>query len=106
VTLGGKENVSKPKSNEAAERASGSLERMVRPCVTHYHSCDCRERAIRALLEEVMWWHKDPNSGDYNGCDTDPCLFCELAKGLLDGTKNHDEIVRELHGPNDPSSAT
>lgn len=78
--------------------ASSSL---ARPCMTHHHSCDCRERAMRALLKEVLWWHKDPNSGKYNGCDTDPCLFCELAQGLLDGTKNYDEIVRELHGPND-----
>lgn len=30
VTLGGKETVSKPECNEAAERASGSLKRMVR----------------------------------------------------------------------------
>lgn len=29
MTLGGKETVSKPESNDAAERASGSLERMV-----------------------------------------------------------------------------
>jgi hypothetical protein len=47
-----------------------------------------------------MWWHSDPSLAEYNGCDTEPCLFCELAKGLLDGTKNHDEIVRELHWPN------
>ena len=30
VTLGGKENMEQPESNESAERASGSLERMVR----------------------------------------------------------------------------
>src|SRR5688572_12643977 len=30
VTLGGKENMEQPESNDAAERASGSLERMVR----------------------------------------------------------------------------
>jgi hypothetical protein len=35
VTLGGKETVSKPESNEAAERASGSLERMVGQHVIH-----------------------------------------------------------------------
>lgn len=33
MTLGGKETVNNPVSNDAAERASGSLERMVGPCV-------------------------------------------------------------------------
>lgn len=31
VTLGGKETMEQPESNNAAERASGSMERMVRP---------------------------------------------------------------------------
>ena len=62
-----------------------------------------RDRAIRALLEEVMWWHSDPTLGEYNGCDTDPCLWCECAKGLLAGTMNHDAIVESIGRPNTPA---
>jgi len=35
---------------QSAERASGSLERLVRRCVTHHFACDCRE----ALMAESM----------------------------------------------------
>ena len=53
-----------------------------------------REQAVRALLEEVMWWHSDPTLPDYNGCDTDPCTWCECAKSLLAGTADYAEIVK------------
>ena len=58
------------------------------------------DRAIRDLLEEVMWWHSDRTLAEYNGCDTDPCLWCECAKGLLAGTMKHDEIVKAIGRPN------
>lgn len=41
MTLGGKETVSKPESNDAAERAGGSLERMVGRTVEELET-DCR----------------------------------------------------------------
>ena len=62
-------------------------------------------QAIRDLLEEVMWWHSDPTLGEYNGCDTDPCLWCECAKGFLAGTMKHDEIVKAIGRPNDSAQA-
>jgi len=35
------------------------------------------------LLDEVMWWHCDPDSPDYNGCDTEPCSWCAKAASTL-----------------------
>ncbi len=31
------------------------------------------------LLDEVMSWHKDKNSPDYNECDKAECFWCEQA---------------------------
>ena len=61
----------------------GSLERMVRPCVTHHHACDCREASVKALLREVMRWHSDPQAPEYNECDKDPCAWCTEAAMLI-----------------------
>ena len=55
--------------------------------------------AIRNLLEEVIRWHSDPESPEYNECEKDPCLWCECAKGLLAGTMKHDEIVKAIGRP-------
>jgi hypothetical protein len=36
--------------------------------------------ALETLItyaEEVMQWHADPESSDYNQCDEDKCLWCE-----------------------------
>jgi hypothetical protein len=102
-----KGNAMKSKANKATGRGDVGSGDWLGRCVTHHHSCDCRERAIRALLEEVIWWHSDPTlHTTYNGCDTDPCRWCECAKGLLDGTMNHDEIVKAIGRPNVPNSAT
>lgn len=35
------------------------------------------------LIKEVMQWHSDPASADYNQCDTAPCRWCENARRLL-----------------------
>jgi hypothetical protein len=66
------------------------------PCVTHHPACACRERAFRALLEEEISCHRNPDSGSYNGCDEFPCLWCELARGLLAGITSPAEILHEL----------
>lgn len=38
---------------------------------------------VRSLLEEVIGWHSDQQSGDYNACDTSPCMWCVDAKSAL-----------------------
>lgn len=38
---------------------------------------------LRGLLKEVTTWHSTQDSGYYNGCDTDPCHWCELANNVL-----------------------
>ncbi len=35
--------------------------------------------SLRALVGEVVKWHSDPNSPDYNECDKARCLWCEEA---------------------------
>ena len=35
------------------------------------------------LLREVMAWHRDPQSADYNECDTAPCEWCKVAAQCL-----------------------
>ena len=39
---------------------------------------------MKGLLREVMSWHADKDSRDYNDCDQEKCLWCELAQGLID----------------------
>ena len=54
MTLGGKETVSKHECNEAAERASGSLERMVRPLLDYARPAAAwrlTEKKARMVLE-------------------------------------------------------
>ena len=91
-------------NDTSGERGGGSLERMVRPCVTHHYACDCREDAMRVLLKEVMWWHSDPTLAEYNGCDTDPCLWCENAKRLLGEVGSGEQVAHEIAGPNEKLS--
>lgn len=55
-------------------------------CTTHHHACDCRERAFRELIEEVLLWHSDPELPEYNECDKYPCMWCENARLLLPET--------------------
>ena len=56
---------------------------------------DAREKIIRALLEDVLSEHSDPDSHGYNECNLNPCLWCESAKALLDN-KDQEEILRNL----------
>ena len=44
------------------------------------------------LVREVMFWHRDKESSDYNECDTAPCHWCERAQKAIDelpNTKDH-----------------
>ncbi len=57
---------------------------------------------MRVLLKEVMWWHSDPTLGSsYNGCDTDPCMWCENAKRLLGEVGCGEEVDHAIAGPNE-----
>lgn len=66
-----------------SDAAWAETEHSARECITHHHACDCRERAFRELISEVMLWHSDPESADYNECDKTPCMWCENARKLL-----------------------
>lgn len=52
-------------------------------CNRHHNACLCRETKIRKLIKEVMESHADPESNEYNRCDTDPCQWCRDAKELV-----------------------
>lgn len=39
---------------------------------------------MKGLLREVMSWHADKESRDYNDCDQEKCLWCEQAQELID----------------------
>ncbi len=41
-------------------------------------------RLARLLLQETVDFHRDPESEEYNGCEVDPCLWCEGAQKVLD----------------------
>lgn len=43
-----------------------------------------REAEIRALLEEVIRIHADPDAPEFSKCDIEPCMWCERAKKLLE----------------------
>lgn len=70
-----------------------------RPCITHHLACGCREAALRVMLQEVIWWHSDPTANLYNGCDEQPCIWCENAKLLLADVGSGEQVVREIAGP-------
>lgn len=56
VTLGGKENVKQPETIEAAERASGSLKRMVSlPRGPWVASCQYGMHFILSQDNEILW---------------------------------------------------
>lgn len=44
---------------------------------------DAARTDAERLLREVMSWHADPKSPDYNECDTAPCRWCEQAAAAL-----------------------
>ena len=41
-------------------------------------------RIARPLLQETVDSHSDPESPEYNECDTAICLWCEGARKVLD----------------------
>ena len=61
---------------------------------------DSRRRAIAAwntraprdprpldLLRDVLDWNNDPESSDYNGCDREPCSWCEVERQVVDNAE-------------------
>jgi len=56
------------------------------PLVQAYKEIDRLKAELdraRELLREVMTWHSDAHSSDYNGCDQDKCNWCERASRLF-----------------------
>jgi hypothetical protein len=49
------------------------------------------ERPLEELVAEVMRWHRDPKSPDYNKCDKSPCAWCAEAAIKLDRLRQEDE---------------
>ena len=87
------------KTNETGAAGGGQVDAVV----MHFPFVECREsgcngpgvgkcsecqivpinKQTASLLREVMMWHSDKESSDYNGCDKSPCLWCENATRLL-----------------------
>ena len=40
------------------------------------------------LVKEVMSNHRDPQSGEYNECESSPCMWCDLAQKVVDAARN------------------
>ena len=45
------------------------------------------------LVRQVMYWHRDKESTNYNECDTAPCYWCAMAQKAIDELQN-----AEAHG--------
>ena len=43
------------------------------------------------LVKEVMSNHRDPQSGEYNECESSPCMWCDLAQKVVDAARNEEE---------------
>lgn len=41
-----------------------------------------------AIVREVMFWHRDKESADYNECEKGPCHWCEEAQKAIDELSN------------------
>lgn len=58
-----------------------------RALVDVYGNCRCvieeDPPSLESLVREVMFWHADPESPNYNECDKSPCEWCSNASGLL-----------------------
>ena len=39
------------------------------------------------LVKEVMSNHRDPQSGEYNECESSPCMWCDLAQKVVDAAR-------------------
>ncbi len=48
------------------------------------------------LLKEVMAWHADKTSADYNECDEHPCAFCVRAALAIGQTGVKGDFAAEL----------
>ena len=46
-------------------------------------SADEKLEAAKFLLSEVMQWHSNTDSNDYNECDKDPCHWCANARLIV-----------------------
>ena len=46
---------------------------------------DAAKERVRLLLKDVMGGHCDPNDAAYNGCDSDPCKWCQDSREFLEG---------------------
>lgn len=44
-----------------------------------------RALELEKLVREVMFWHRDKESAEYNDCDINPCMWCILAQKAIDG---------------------
>ena len=56
------------------------------PLVQAYKEIDRLKAELakaQELLREVMTWHSDADSSDYNGCDQDKCNWCERASRVV-----------------------
>ena len=51
-------------------------------CLTHHLACECREKEMRELFEEVFERHQNRPCYNY-GDRRSPCTWCERAKKLL-----------------------
>jgi hypothetical protein len=60
------------------------------------------------LAKEVMAWHRDHNSPDYNECDKDPCHWCCSVQEAIDEIVAADlahGTVTAYKGAADPETA-
>jgi len=48
-------------------------------CLETFNNLKAELAKAQELLREVMTWHSDAHSSDYNGCDQDKCNWCERA---------------------------
>ena len=42
------------------------------------------------LVKEVMSNHRDPQSGEYNECESSPCMWCDLAQKVVDAAREEE----------------
>lgn len=73
--------------NRVMSEQSKSVEDTVEPLVR-----------LVALVREVMFWHRDKESVDYNECETLPCRWCEEAQKAIDALPNIPAETRPASG--------
>ena len=64
------------KTGEITHKKSGLVVNVL-PAMSRYN----------ALLHDIMRLHSTPGNGEYRGCETEPCAWCEEAKKLTTETK-------------------